>query len=113
MKSILIRAEDKNIWERRAPIVPEDLKEILAETNVTAFVQKSDKRFFPENENVRDIPAEQVNVKQGYLEQSNVNSIEEMVDLLITLRRFESLQKTIKTHDDSISKAVNELGRIT
>ena len=52
MKSILIRAEDKNIWERRAPIVPEDLKEILAETNVTAFVQKSDKRFFPENEYV-------------------------------------------------------------
>lgn len=50
MKSILIRAEDKNIWERRAPLVPKDLKEILEETHATAYVQKSDKRFFSQDE---------------------------------------------------------------
>lgn len=47
MNSILIRAEDKNIWERRAPIIPPDIKEILSEIRTDIFVQKSEKRFFP------------------------------------------------------------------
>ena len=47
MNSILIRAEDKNPWERRAPLIPADLKEILAATKARAYLQRSDKRFFP------------------------------------------------------------------
>ena len=50
MKSILIRAEDKNIWERRAPIVPEDLAKILNKAKTKAYVEKSEKRFFKEEE---------------------------------------------------------------
>ncbi|RLD16184.1 hypothetical protein DRI50_02480 [candidate division KSB1 bacterium] len=50
MNSILIRAEDKNKWERRTPIVPEDLKSILKETPTKAYVERSDKRFFKESE---------------------------------------------------------------
>ncbi|BBO67709.1 alanine dehydrogenase [Desulfosarcina alkanivorans] len=45
-KTLLIRAEDKNRWERRAPIVPADLADILAATGGRAFVETSDKRFF-------------------------------------------------------------------
>ncbi|MBF0201686.1 MAG: hypothetical protein HQK66_10305 [Desulfamplus sp.] len=48
MKSLLIRAEDKNIWERRAPIVPDDLKIIVDGTGAVAYVEKSGKRFFKE-----------------------------------------------------------------
>jgi len=47
INSFLIRAEDKNRWERRAPLVPEDVAEILAETGAKAYVEKSDKRYFP------------------------------------------------------------------
>ena len=50
MKSFLIRAEDKNIWERRTPIVPANLKEILSKTKANVFVQRSEKRFFPSQE---------------------------------------------------------------
>lgn len=50
-------------------------------------------------------------VKQGYLEQSNVKVSEEMVEMLMTLRRFEAMQRTIKMHNETILKAVNELGR--
>ena len=46
MKSLLIRAEDKNKWEKRAPIVPKDLKYIIDKTGVKAYVERSDKRFF-------------------------------------------------------------------
>lgn len=48
MKTILIRAEDKNRWERRAPVVPADLAEILKATGATAFVERSEKRVFGE-----------------------------------------------------------------
>lgn len=47
MKSILIRAEDKNQWERRTPLTPDDLKQILRTTGSRAFVQKSPKRVIP------------------------------------------------------------------
>jgi alpha-aminoadipic semialdehyde synthase len=50
MKALLIRAEDKNRWERRAPLVPEDLGEILTETGARAFVEKSEKRVFAEDQ---------------------------------------------------------------
>ncbi|SLM32468.1 Lysine-ketoglutarate reductase saccharopine dehydrogenase bifunctional enzyme, putative (fragment) [Desulfamplus magnetovallimortis] len=46
MKSLLIRAEDKNIWEKRAPIVPDDIKKIVEQTGAEAFVEESEKRFF-------------------------------------------------------------------
>ena len=46
MKTLLIRAEDKNRWERRAPIVPDDLAEVIKATGTHALVERSDKRFF-------------------------------------------------------------------
>ncbi len=52
MKTLLIRAEDKNRWERRAPIIPADLADVIETTGARAFVEVSDKRFFPEAEYV-------------------------------------------------------------
>ena len=48
MNTLLIRAEDKNIWEARAPLVPSDLADIIRQTGVTAYVEKSDRRVFGE-----------------------------------------------------------------
>jgi len=50
MQKLLIRAEDKNRWERRAPIVPADLAAILSETGARALVEKSPKRFFSQDQ---------------------------------------------------------------
>ena len=50
MKKLLIRAEDKNRWERRSPVVPEDLAAILSDTGALAFVEKSHKRFFSQDQ---------------------------------------------------------------
>ncbi len=46
LKTLLIRAEDKNRWERRTPLVPENVREIINETGARAFVEKSEKRVF-------------------------------------------------------------------
>ena len=50
MKRLLIQAEDKNIWERRAPLVPSDVQLLIKNTNCEVFIEKSDKRFFKEED---------------------------------------------------------------
>lgn len=48
---------------------------------------------------------------QGSVEKSNVNPIKEMVNLITALRAYEANQKCIQTHDDTLGKAVNDVGR--
>ncbi len=48
--TLLIRSEDKNRWERRSPLVPADVREIVKSARAEVFVQKSDKRFFTEED---------------------------------------------------------------
>jgi flagellar basal-body rod protein FlgF len=50
-------------------------------------------------------------VEQGYLEQSNVNSVREMVDLIETMRSFEASQKVSQSLDETLGKAI-EVGRL-
>jgi alpha-aminoadipic semialdehyde synthase len=47
MKTLLIRAEDKNPWERRTALSPSDLENLIQNTGVPAFVERSEKRVFP------------------------------------------------------------------
>lgn len=51
-------------------------------------------------------------VAQGYLEQSNVDMTRVMTDMLRTYRGFESNQKVLQAYDQSMQKAVTEIGRI-
>lgn len=51
-----------------------------------------------------------VDVKQGYLESSNVNVTNEMVDMLTTMRNFETNQKVLTMLDESLGKAATEVG---
>lgn len=50
-------------------------------------------------------------VLQGTLERSNANVIEEMVTSMNGMRTYESLQKTIQMQNETLGKAVNEVGR--
>ena len=51
-------------------------------------------------------------VNQGYLEMSNTNVIEEMVDMITITRAYEAGQKMIQTVDNTLQKAVNEIGKV-
>lgn len=51
-------------------------------------------------------------VMQGRIEKSNVNPIDEMVNLMELQRGFESSQRTIKILDDTLSKAANQLSKV-
>jgi len=51
-------------------------------------------------------------VMQGYLEGSNVNSVDEMVNMITILRSYEANQKMIQYQDSTLDKAVNEIGKV-
>lgn len=49
-------------------------------------------------------------VRQGHLENANVNSMQEMVQLTQTMRHFESLLKTVQGYDEMVASAIRKLG---
>lgn len=49
---------------------------------------------------------------QGYTEQSNVNAVSEMVELIAITRAYEAGQKVIQTEDELLAKSVNEIGKL-
>jgi len=55
-------------------------------------------------------PVEQPELMQGYLEQSNVQPLREMVDLVLISRAYEANQKIITTADQQMQKTLDALG---
>ena len=62
----------------------------------------------PDNE----IEASDVRIQQGFLENSNVSSVEEMTEMISTLRIFETYQKMIQSIDTMNDQSVNTIGRV-
>ena len=51
-------------------------------------------------------------VIQGYTEQSNVQAVSEMVNLIAITRAYEANQKVIRSYDTMLDHAVNQVGRL-
>ncbi len=51
-------------------------------------------------------------VVQGYTEQSNVNIVSEMVNMIAITRAYEANQKVIKSLDEQLNADVNSVGRV-
>ncbi len=49
----------------------------------------------------------------GFLEQSNVSVVDEMVQMIAVQRNYDTNQRMITTVDDTLDIAVNQLGRLT
>ncbi len=66
--------------------------------------------MFTAGADARMIPVEEPDLMQGYLEQSNVQPLREMVDLVVIARAYEANQKMITTIDQQMQKALEALG---
>lgn len=55
--------------------------------------------------------AEDYIVNQGYLEESNVNIIDEMVSMISNMRIYETNQKIMKNYSDAVARSISEIGR--
>jgi flagellar basal-body rod protein FlgF len=56
--------------------------------------------------------ATDLDVKQGYVELSNVNAIKGMTALIDAMRAYESYQKVLQTWNETTARAVNDVGRL-
>lgn len=84
---------------------------------IVAFADEGDLRKIGGNlyinfTNQAVTPATGYTVKQGFLEASNVDIAREMVDMMEVSRTYETNQRMVKMLDESLGKAVNEVGRV-
>jgi flagellar basal-body rod protein FlgF len=76
------------------------------------LAKQGDGLFKIADPSVKEQKPKNLNVQQGVLEASNVNSIEEMTEMITTLRAFEAYQKIIQSIDQADDQAVNSIGRV-
>lgn len=58
------------------------------------------------------VTASDAKVNQGFIEMSNVNVVNEMVDMITIARAYQAGQKVINSIDDTLDKAVNQVGKV-
>jgi flagellar basal-body rod protein FlgG len=58
------------------------------------------------------VPNNEVQIQQGYIERSNVDATQSMIDMTAALRAYEANQKIVQYYDKSLEKTVNEVGRV-
>ena len=68
--------------------------------------------FIPDGPGSTEQPVTNTSVRQGAIEESNVQPLQEMVNLIETTRFYENCVKTIQSYDEMANKAANELGKV-
>lgn len=77
------------------------------------LLKKDGATLFRVAEGTEELPLpEPTTVRQGYVEDSNVNVSEEMVSMIHSLRAFESYQKAIHVMDGLNNRAINEVSKL-
>ncbi|MDW7650995.1 MAG: flagellar basal-body rod protein FlgF [Bacillota bacterium] len=76
-----------------------------------AELRKVGNSLFAANEEAVDAPFTGA-VRQGFLETSNVEMVQEMVRMLSALRAYETNQRVVQAQDELLGKAVNEIGAL-
>ena len=53
-----------------------------------------------------------IQLRQAYLENANVSSMQEMVQLMQIMRHFESMQRVLQGYDEMLGTAIRKLGDV-
>lgn len=96
---------DGTIYQNNKPVGKLRLTNFLPETKL----QASGHGYFiaDEGENKTDAVC---HIQQGFLEQSNVKTVDEMMDMVRISRHFETSQRLMRLSDDLLGKAISQLG---
>ncbi len=98
----VVKAGNK-IYGQIRVVMPEALNQI----------SKAGENFYTlrEGGTLRAVDPSAVSIRQGFLEGSNVNPIDEMVAMIQLQSNFEAGQKAIQSQDDSLGMA-NQVGKV-
>ena len=100
--------EDNNVLVNGFEI---DTIELVGFENAEGLIREGDTMFTAGPDVGEEFVAEGL-IEQGFLEESNVNPIEEMTRMIETTRSYEADQKAIQAHDDTLDAAINRVGRV-
>lgn len=76
------------------------------------LIHEAGTRWIPPAERTA-VPPDQRDVRQGFLESSNVSSVGSLVDLITIQRNFAFAQKALSTLDDVRATISNQLGKVS
>lgn len=102
---------DQNEW--RNPTVLDRFKVVNFDN--LRYLDKTGNSLFQETKysgKATVMTAGRPKVYQGFLEASNVNPVTEMVKMIEVQRSYEASQRSIQSHDQTLGKLVNEVGRL-
>ena len=77
-----------------------------------ALIKESRGLFVPADVKVAPEAATDYQVVGGALEESNVNAVRTMVEMIDMLRKYETAQRAIQAEDDAARYASNDMGRL-
>ncbi|WP_432354093.1 flagellar hook-basal body protein [Sporosarcina sp. A2] len=82
--------------------------------NPETLAKRDNGFFYAEQEltNATEAQGVSYSLKQGFIEQSNVDASRTMTDMMTAFRAFEANQKVLQAYDRSMEKAVSEIGRV-
>lgn len=84
----------------------------IVDFNDTDVLEKMGNTYFKSRSiNDEGEEAEDIQVSQGFLEESNVEVVRIMTEMIEVFRGYESYQKVMKSIDDTNSKAINDVSK--
>ncbi|MGB7570025.1 MAG: flagellar basal-body rod protein FlgF [Chitinivibrionales bacterium] len=107
------------------PVSINDYGEVIQDADVKGVLRVADFKkpykllregnsyFKPQEPDNPVVESQGFAIKQGYLEGSNVNIIKNMVDMISAYRNFEADQKAVASQDETLQKAIEEVGKVS
>lgn len=74
-------------------------------------LKKTGNNLFIAKDEAFPLEVENPEVCQGFLEDSNVSPVQEMIELIEVQRQFESIQRMVRSMDEVFKSAVNQVGQ--
>jgi len=86
-------------------------KFLIVDFDINEVVQRGHNLYFPKDFSSQEFREPSAQVRQGFLEDSNVQIVQEMISMIAVNRQYQAQEKAIRTNDDALNKAVNNIAR--
>lgn len=97
---------------RGLDIFPVAQLKVVKFKNNGGLVKEGEGMYINTNATLQETLAGDIKVVQGFIEKSNVNAIQEMTQMIETVRTLEAYQKIIQSIDEADDQSVNNLARV-
>ena len=84
----------------------------LTQFSEPSFLVKQGYNLYDKSDKTEEVKPDGFKLYQGHLEGSNVNPIEMMVKMISGMRNYEADSRSMQSEDETLNKAVNEVGRL-